>query len=456
MNKYISLLFFIVSILFWIFISDVALWMVLVYGYALFRLSNLILSFNRKFPIFDFFTFVYLIDNVLSLVVIYDFDGVNLMMGDSYFLDVPLMEYLPFAFLSMQAVHLGYVVNAKSNFIWDNFLVKTDRLLEPRSLFFILLLGLIGVLVTWSGVDMEKGYFNYIFHLLSSFFTCSLLGLYLIDSKKYKYLIILGLLINIFSAVNSGMFGGIMFYVIFMILFFLRKKTIVNPLKYILLKSVPFLLLCFLLISLLQNSKGDYREKAWLNNDEASVGSFNTSLLKFATLENFSSSDFYMAIFYRLNQGWLVSLTMNKVPTQVSFQYGLTISRSLFEALTPRFLNPNKEKAGGRSKILNYTNLILVGSTSMNIGYLGESYVNFGKYFSVLFFFIFGFGLATFESIILKLSLVQPYLLIFAPIIFECFLGSGIDFMLLFNSIIKSTLFVLFILKILDYKAKYV
>jgi hypothetical protein len=449
MGNLFFIFYFFVSLICWIFNFDLNTWMFLIFFYFGFRLVNIILLFNSCIPLFQIFSFIYFVDNVFSLAAIFFLDMDNINIGDNFFSAIPIIDYIPFAFLSMQAVLIGYNIIPSRNYILDNYLQNTSKLIEVKNVVILSILGLIGLFMSF--INVELGFAGYV---LRSFFTCSLISLFLINPKKYKYFLYFGLFINFIGVTRTGMFTSFMFFMIFMFMFYLRKKTVIKPISLILVKSIPILLIGILFLGILQNTKGDYRAKTWQGDSEANINTFNSSISEVTKNNDLFNSQFFLPLLYRLNHSYLVTSTMLKVPVEVDYQYGKTIFQSIIDAFVPRFLNPNKEEAGGRKKIEEFTFIKLGESTSMNIGYLGESYVNFGKYFSILFFLLFGIFFAKFENRLLSLSIKQPYILIFIPIIFECFVGSGIDFMMLFNSLTKSIFFIFIILKLLDIKRK--
>ncbi len=206
---------------------------------------------------------------------------------------------------------------------------------------------------------------------------------------------------------------------------------------------MPVAVLGIWALALLQNIKGDYRQRVWGGSSQASSTSFLGSLQKGITSASFVDKEFYLPLLYRLNQGYIVSAVMEKVPAYEPYAGGSTLATAVRDAFVPRMLNENKEEAGGRQKIPRFTNLVLVGSTSMNIGILGETYANFGKNFGILFLLFYGLLIGLFEKSILSYSLKKPIILVLFPIFFEILVGSGSDFLMAFNSIVKSLMFII-------------
>ena len=62
----------------------------------------------------------------------------------------------------------------------------------------------------------------------------------------------------------------------------------------------------------------------------------------------------------------------------------------------PRLIDSGKTQAGGVANMSRYTGLVLAGTTSMNLGYAGEMYANFGYWGGIAgcFFYALLLGLA--------------------------------------------------------------
>ena len=259
------------------------------------------------------------------------------------------------------------------------------------------------------------------------------IAFFFIDKKKYFKEIVFSLLVLIYRTRVSSMFGVLLVVLIFLTLFAIRRTVLNANFKYFYLKLALGGVIGAFFIVALQNYKMERRTETW------GTGSFSMDLESKGVS---GSASYFLPTLLRLNQAYLVSAVMKRVPADVDFQNGNTILNSFIDAFVPRFLNPNKEKAGGREKIEKFTNLTMVGSTSMNVGYLGESYLNFGKNGSFIFFFIFGVFYSLIESFFIRRALSDNLILIFIPLFLESFVGSGIDFMLLFNNLVKTFILV--------------
>jgi hypothetical protein len=86
----------------------------------------------------------------------------------------------------------------------------------------------------------------------------------------------------------------------------------------------------------------------------------------------------------RFNQGWIIDRVIHHVPAEEPFARGETIWGALRAAALPRVLDPDKLIVNGRVNMERFAGHDMVGDTTMNIGFAGEMYANFGLWGGVL------------------------------------------------------------------------
>ena len=89
--------------------------------------------------------------------------------------------------------------------------------------------------------------------------------------------------------------------------------------------------------------------------------------------------EFFQHMSERYNQGWIINRVMLHVPAVEPFAEGETIITALSDAFLPRFIVDKKYVAGGKEFMRRFAG-IEIGEVSMNLGYAGEMYANFGQY----------------------------------------------------------------------------
>jgi hypothetical protein len=88
--------------------------------------------------------------------------------------------------------------------------------------------------------------------------------------------------------------------------------------------------------------------------------------------------DFVGDTLMRYNQGWIITNVMVFVPDREPYAMGETLKDAVIAAALPRFADPEKARAGGSENMARYAGIVLDEKTSMNLGYAGEMYANFG------------------------------------------------------------------------------
>jgi hypothetical protein len=256
--------------------------------------------------------------------------------------------------------------------------------------------------------------------------------------NRYKRIIVPSvILLMIAQSLATGMFGDMIFMLgcaAVLILIgseasFLRKFLISIVGVYIIL--------------IIQSVKPDYRKKTWLENGESGADIPYYIQLVTDRIGNPSKmfdpdNSFYMAT--RMNQGWLVAMTMYKVPNQFDFANGETIWQSVAAAIVPRFLWPDKPEAGGVANIHRFWGWEIKGY-SINIGPLGEAYANFDVLGGILFMFVYGFFFNFMLSQILRMAEKRPTLILWIPFLFFYAIGVETDLLTTMGSLVKGIIF---------------
>jgi hypothetical protein len=448
-NKFYFYLLFIVSICGFLVGFSFNTWTILCFVFLFLLIASIRAGFTRMLPLGSLLVLMFFIDNTFAVTLIHLIKGDELRVGSNYYLKVPIDDYLPFAFISTQALLLGYSAVKVPTFLWMDYVKNFQSKISLNEIYSLLGLGIIGLVLQ----TVNSGSLEYVTHILAAFFSCSLIAFALYYKKPTNIYFLIGIGFNILISIRSGMFGSLVYFIVyyFMLMALLRASK-GRKINWILTSIISAVGIFFL--ALLQNVKADYRSMLWEGEKEGTTNSFYETALRSFESGNMYSQEFYLPALFRLNQGYQVSAVLKKVPAIEPFAEGGTIIRSVVDAFVPRVLNPNKEEAGGREKIKRFTDITLIGSTSMNIGILGESYANFGKAGGFVFLFLYGMLLAVFERTILLYSRKKALILILFPIYFEVLFGSGTDFLYVLNTIVKSSLFIFFVFLLFNTRRK--
>jgi hypothetical protein len=411
----------------------------LFFGFLLFDLRNQI---SNSFPLVPILSLLFYIENSFSLGLADALFTDAELKSKSYYLAITYNDYVYFGFFSsiLYTIGLNQILNNKSLVKKQEIIFESLTTHDHGKAFNTLLL--IGILGTALGF-MKIEALNQITFVTSNFINCALFGLALKD-RKISLKIVVPVLFQVINVINSAMYGDFLLYVLFFVTAYKVSRNIKTFKKTNWIYFIVIIAFGFFLLGFSQQLKVKQRESQWkdTSNDITTQSNKDESLISsIHKNSDYFSRDFFEPIIFRMNQAWLVSEVMAKQKDTGKFENGNTIMSAALDAFIPRFLDPNKEKAGGRNKIEKYTNLSLNDYTSMNIGVLGESYLNFG-YYGTIFILFYGIFLGITLKTIINASIFRPILITVLPIYFMVFLVTGTDFVMIFNGLVKNTIII--------------
>jgi hypothetical protein len=199
---------------------------------------------------------------------------------------------------------------------------------------------------------------------------------------------------------------------------------------------------------LIQSIKKDYRREAWGGSGGGGPVYFAsllaTRISEPATMFN-ENIAFVGAV--RMNQGWLVAVTMYFVPRKYTFANGETIWQSIVASFVPRFLWPDKPEAGGKANLKRFWGYNLVGY-SMNIGPMGEAYGNFGVWGGIVYMFFYALLFNFLLSRLLTIANKIPTLILWIPFLFSGIVQVETDLLTTMNDLLKGLFFTWIMFKV--------
>jgi hypothetical protein len=213
-------------------------------------------------------------------------------------------------------------------------------------------------------------------------------------------------------------------------------------------KMVYFTLGVFILV-IIQSVKPEYRKKESIRGYETPVTRFTYLVIKrFDNIENLLTPDFMWPIYYRANQGYYVALVQNHVPKVKPHDNGKKLGIVFASAFVPRFLWPDKPKAGGLENMKYYAGFTLRGYT-MNVGPLGEAYGSFGRMGAILYMLALGLFIRLAYRQVFAIGAKVPLVVLWLPLIFyEVSYAGENDTLQIVNSLLKSSIFVYILYRI--------
>jgi hypothetical protein len=241
----------------------------------------------------------------------------------------------------------------------------------------------------------------------------------------------------VLTAVGNGMFTVVAYMSLTIFsFFFLGKRSSMFK------KLMLFFIGIFILL-LIQSIKPTYRILIWNGSYEGNKGVlFLRLMIDKLGDPNLSSSDAFFPEFTRANQGFNVSLVMNRFPEHIPFDGGDKLLLNMASSLVPRVFWPDKPEAGGKLNMAYYAGLNIVG-WSTNVGPLGEAYGSFGPRGGVIFMILLGIFIRYAYVLLFKMSAGIPLLLFWLPVVFyQATYAGETDTLQILNSILKSALFI--------------
>jgi len=238
------------------------------------------------------------------------------------------------------------------------------------------------------------------------------------------------------TAVGNGMFTVVAYMSLTIFSFFFLGK------RSSMFKKLLLFFLGVLILLLIQSIKPTYRILIWSGNYEGNKGVLFLRLMADKLTDPNWSTDAFFPVFTRANQGFNVSLVMNRFPEKVPYDDGNKLLINIASSLVPRVFWPDKPEAGGRVNMAYYAGLNIVG-WSTNVGPLGEGYASFGARGGVIFMILLGIFIRYAYALLFKLSAKIPLLLFWLPVMFYQTTYAGeTDSLQILNSILKSALFI--------------
>lgn len=292
--------------------------------------------------------------------------------------------------------------------------------------FYLLGIGVLGSFGTFA----SNMYF--FFYLITQFKYVGAICLFA-SGHRFRWIILLSVLLSSYlSSAENGMFGELFFWGCLITTFILLHLPKSHALKISLFVSGVLVLLT------LQGVKAEYREALEEGRDTSLASLLSETLWSLGS--TYQDSDFRHIALARLNQGWIISKTMQYVPAYEPFANGETIKEMMYASVVPRFLDKNKATAGGRDNFLRYTGLYIKTNTTMCLGLLGEAYVNYGIQGGIVLMLILGIFFNRILAFFIGLGKRNGYFLLCLPLIFLQAVKPDTEFVVVINHLTKASL----------------
>lgn len=250
----------------------------------------------------------------------------------------------------------------------------------------------------------------FLFYLLSGIRFVAAYGLFLVDRRRYKYHLYFILFLELAIALKDGMFHDFVMWLIFFAIFWMYIMKPSRNLKIVMaLGGLMF-------IYIIQVTKADYRAQIGQSGTEAGLRTFENAVSKSLQSEEgiFTSSNTTGSL-SRANQAWIFASTANRMNHFQDYQGVELISKYAEAAFLPRFLAPDKLRAGDKTIFNRFSGHRVNPGTSMGLGFFADGYIAYGPMGTYLFAFVLGLIFCLVFKITEHWSKISPFfvLLIF-------------------------------------------
>lgn len=303
----------------------------------------------------------------------------------------------------------------------------------------------IGLIGSWLA-PVVPAWANLVAVFLQSFLWVALYQALFLPASRFKYVALgLLLLMVIVQALRGTMFGDLVFGLLIAGLY-LQLRQGWGPVRLVLAQLVAVLLVGWLL-----SFKYEYRKTVQADSSNLALSrQFGLSATR--SLRDSSLTVSINHILARVNQGNVSALAFDYVPRVQPYVRGETIRTALLGMLVPRLFWPDKPRAGGVDNIRRFMGIPHL-HYSINIGTLGEAYVNYGPgAASTLYLFLYGWVLSALFDLCRRWSDRFPGLFFLLPLVFLPALTVETDLLIVSNHVFKAGVFVLGIILALRFK----
>jgi hypothetical protein len=365
---------------------------------------QIFLKSNESFMFREWALFLYAINYLLSPIITYNLNSDQILYG----MKIPSDVYFSLAIPGFVLFMLGMFTIPNNIFKPSFKKVSQSTVLNVRFLVYTTLFGI--ALRFFS--DFFPGESAFFIYLLSMVRFVGAFSLFASDSKKYWWLALLILLLELFYGFIGGMYHDAIMWLIFFFLFYVY--TVKPSIKTKLIGAG--VLIIFILF--IQAIKAAYREEVWKVGKEASLETIAAVGSTKTNSESLIGEDNLLSTLNRGNQAWIFASTVDHMSRSKNYQGLNIVNKYLESALLPRFLAPNKIESGDKEIFNQFSGHILNEGTSMGLGIFADGYIAYG----VWGVYIFGFALGLIFSLTFKLverwTKVSPfYVLLLLPLL---------------------------------------
>ena len=244
-----------------------------------------------------------------------------------------------------------------------------------------------GMVIDYLGTGFKGGGLGFVVVLLGNLRYLGAIGWIILAKPGWKGRLTAVLAYEVIRANQSSMFHDFILWTLSLLGVYMALRRLKVTV------FLAWLAATFAFVFFLQDAKREIRHATWFGNNQVAVFGRPVELSSWtrpvvSVLCVADSACKLIAGGYdeesladsvtRFNQGWIIGCVLHHVPESEPFADGETITRALEGSFLPRVLAPNKLLAGGVENMERFAGRTLTEGTSMNLGFAGEMYANFG------------------------------------------------------------------------------
>ena len=400
----------IVGGLFWPWYGDISVWI----GVVLFLMAATMVHMVFTYGLVVFFPHIAVLVTGLQYVLAAWLSFYYPSSNPLYNIGARLPVYLSYAGWVVIVVCLAWALS-----FWGlrrSFMLPTHA--SPGLLAELDILFWIGMVSKFIRHWTSFGPLGFVLALSADFRYLGALGRMIVSGRGWKWRILLTLTLEMLFATGEGMFHSLLLWGAAVFAIYIYKT---RPKKVVV---IGLTCLGFLALPALQQAKWSLREKSWsgdsMGGGLANVGnaldlSKNIGSGVMKTASGGWDADMLSEFIVRFNQGWIIDRVMQTVPSHEPYAKGETLLEAIEAAVLPRVFDPGKVQAGGYVNTPRYAGIALGNRTSMNLGYAGEMYANFGYWGGIAGCFCYALMLGLMFRWAFKRAALNPLWWAFVP-----------------------------------------
>lgn len=376
----------------------------LAFGITLTLSLQIFLKSNDSFMFREFALFLYASNYLMSPAITYQLNSDLVKYG----MKIPLDVYFSLALPGFLLFGLGMFLVPNRLFKPNFKKVSQVTRINERFLIQLTIFGIILRLIS----NVFPGEIGFFVYLLSMVRFVGAFTLFATNTKRFGFLTITVLLIELYFGFTAGMYHDAIMWVIFFALFFVYSMKPSINVKLIGIGSL------IVLVLFIQAIKSSYREQVWTGGEEATIETIANVGATKTSSDVLIGEENLLATLNRGNQAWIFASSVNRMDRYKDFQGMTNVNKYMEAALLPRFLAPNKIKSGDKEIFNEFSGHTINENTSMGLGIFADGYIAFGTWGVYIFGFILGLIFSLTFKLVERWTRISPfYVLLLLPML---------------------------------------